>query len=192
MLFAAEDPDIEDRNVSDDFKPSKKALNHEMIFAFICFAIAIILAVVTVAKKNSEKDVSTEPIQSATAAAARQTATEQPQSTTESAAQRTSTESVKSTTAAEKSSASTTVTEKKTAATEKKTTKGFSADIVSPYKKNPRVTTTARSSKSTRPSTTKPDPYDVYDYYDAEDFYYDHYDDFYDYYDAEDYFNDHH
>ena len=48
---------------------------------------------------------------------------------------------------------------------------------------------------TTRPTTTKPvpttypdDPYDVFDYWDPEDFYYDHYDDFFDYYDAEDYF----
>lgn len=37
-------------------------------------------------------------------------------------------------------------------------------------------------------STVKDDPYDVYDYSDAEDFYYDNYDDFYDYEDAEDYY----
>ena len=38
----------------------------------------------------------------------------------------------------------------------------------------------------------KSDPYDVYDYSDPEDFYYDNYDDFWDYEDAEDYFNEHH
>lgn len=45
-----------------------------------------------------------------------------------------------------------------------------------------------------RPSTSSKsddDPYDVNDYHHAEDFYYDHYDDFFDYYDAEDYFNKH-
>ncbi len=36
------------------------------------------------------------------------------------------------------------------------------------------------------------DPYDVNDYSDEEEFYYDHYDDFYDYYDAYDYYNEHH
>lgn len=36
------------------------------------------------------------------------------------------------------------------------------------------------------------DPYDVNDYSNEEDFYYDHYDDFFDYYDAEDYYNEHH
>ena len=47
-------------------------------------------------------------------------------------------------------------------------------------------TTTKSSSKK------KSDPYDVYDYRDPEDFYYDNYDDFWDYEDAEDYFNEHH
>lgn len=46
-----------------------------------------------------------------------------------------------------------------------------------------------------RPSTSSKsdddDPYDVNGYHHAEDFYYDHYDDFFDYYDAEDYFNEH-
>ena len=36
------------------------------------------------------------------------------------------------------------------------------------------------------------DPYDVNNYSNEEDFYYDHYDDFFDYYEAEDYFNDNH
>ena len=47
---------------------------------------------------------------------------------------------------------------------------------------------------TTKKSTTKKksDPYDVYDYSDPEDFYYDNYDDFWDYEDAEDYFNGHH
>ncbi len=36
------------------------------------------------------------------------------------------------------------------------------------------------------------DPYDVNDYSNEEDFYYDHYDDFFDYYDAEDYYDEHH
>lgn len=73
--------------------------------------------------------------------------------------------------------------------TEKSSTKGYDADIVSPYKKHPDKTTTTKP-----PSTTKKkeDPYDVDDYCHAEDFYYDHYDDFFDYYDAEDYFNEHH
>ena len=62
--------------------------------------------------------------------------------------------------------------------------------------------TTTKATTTTRPTTTKQtttkptitrpdDPYDVYDYWDPEDFYYDHYDDFFDYYDAEDYFYDH-
>lgn len=47
---------------------------------------------------------------------------------------------------------------------------------------------------TTKKSTTKKksDPYDVYDYSDPEDFYYDNYDDFWDYEDAEDYYNEHH
>ena len=36
------------------------------------------------------------------------------------------------------------------------------------------------------------DSYNVHDYYDAEDFYEDYYDDFYDYEEAEDYYNEHH
>lgn len=40
-------------------------------------------------------------------------------------------------------------------------------------------------------TTKKYDPYDAADYYDPEDFYYDHYDDFFDYEDAEDYFYEH-
>ena len=36
------------------------------------------------------------------------------------------------------------------------------------------------------------DPYHASDYYDAEDFYYDHYDDFFDFEDAEDYYYEHH
>lgn len=49
----------------------------------------------------------------------------------------------------------------------------------------PKTTTNSSSKK-------KSDPYDVYDYSDPEDFYYDNYDDFWDYEDAEDYFNEHH
>lgn len=50
----------------------------------------------------------------------------------------------------------------------------------------PKTTTKSSSSKK------KEDPYDVYDYSDPEDFYYDNYDDFWDCEDAEDYFNEHH
>ena len=57
------------------------------------------------------------------------------------------------------------------------------------------TTTTRRTTSSARPytyhRTTKApkddDPYDAKDYVDADDFYYDHYDDFFDYEDAEDY-----
>lgn len=47
------------------------------------------------------------------------------------------------------------------------------------------------SSKSRSKSKTV-DPYDVNNYSNEEDFYYDHYDDFFDYYEAEDYYNDNH
>ncbi|MGN0115180.1 MAG: hypothetical protein ACI396_07615 [Acutalibacteraceae bacterium] len=42
----------------------------------------------------------------------------------------------------------------------------------------------------TKSRTTYADPYDAKDYVDAEDFYYDHYDDFFDYEEAEDYYNE--
>ena len=48
------------------------------------------------------------------------------------------------------------------------------------------------SSSSSKKKVYNGDDYDVNDYYDAEDFYEDHYDDFYDYYDAEDYFDEYH
>ena len=44
-------------------------------------------------------------------------------------------------------------------------------------------------SYSSKPSKTE-DEYSAKDYVDADDFYYDHYDDFYDYEDAEDYYNE--
>ena len=53
-------------------------------------------------------------------------------------------------------------------------------------------TTTTYRYTTKRHTTKKYDEYDVYDYSNEEDFYYDHYDDFYDYYDAEDYYNEHH
>ncbi|MCQ2353490.1 MAG: hypothetical protein MJ102_00110 [Clostridia bacterium] len=46
--------------------------------------------------------------------------------------------------------------------------------------------------KKNTKSKSDDDPYDVNDYSNEEDFYYDHYDDFFDYYDAEDYYNEHH
>ena len=49
------------------------------------------------------------------------------------------------------------------------------------------------SSKSSSSSSKKySDPYNVQDYVDPEDFYYDYYDDFFDFEDAEDYWNDNH
>ena len=51
----------------------------------------------------------------------------------------------------------------------------------------------SKSKKSSKSSTKEDDdPYNVNDFYYAEDFYDEHYDDFFDYYDAEDYFNEHH
>ena len=52
-----------------------------------------------------------------------------------------------------------------------------------------RSTYKAYSSKSKSSKTE--DEYSAKDYVDADDFYYDHYDDFYDYEDAEDYYNEH-
>ncbi len=46
--------------------------------------------------------------------------------------------------------------------------------------------------KKSSSSKKKSDPYNVYDYSDPEDFYYDNYDDFWEYEEAEDYFNEHH
>ena len=46
--------------------------------------------------------------------------------------------------------------------------------------------------KKSSSSKKKSDPYDVYDYSDPEDFYYDNYDDFWEYEEAEDYYNEHH
>jgi len=48
------------------------------------------------------------------------------------------------------------------------------------------------SGKSSKKKDEKDDPYNVYDYSDPEDFYYDNYDDFWEYEEAEDYFNEHH
>lgn len=48
------------------------------------------------------------------------------------------------------------------------------------------------SKKSYSKSYSSDDKYDVNDYSNEEDFYYDHYDDFFDYYDAEDYYKEHH
>ena len=53
------------------------------------------------------------------------------------------------------------------------------------YKYTTKRTTTKKT------TTKKYDPYDAADYYDPEDFYYDHYDDFFDYDEAEDYFYEH-
>lgn len=55
----------------------------------------------------------------------------------------------------------------------------------------PNGTQKAKSYKK-QTATTIVDEYDVNDYSNEEDFYYDHYDDFYDYYDAEDYYREHH
>jgi hypothetical protein len=53
------------------------------------------------------------------------------------------------------------------------------------------INTPKRNTTSSSKSTKKSDPYDVYDYDDPEDFYYDNEDDFDGYEDAEDYFYDH-
>ena len=50
---------------------------------------------------------------------------------------------------------------------------------------------TYKSYSSKSQSSKSEDEYSAKDYVDADDFYYDHYDDFYDYEDAEDYYNEH-
>ena len=50
---------------------------------------------------------------------------------------------------------------------------------------------TYKSYSSKSKSSKSEDEYSAKDYVDADDFYYDHYDDFYDYEDAEDYYNEH-
>lgn len=50
---------------------------------------------------------------------------------------------------------------------------------------------TYKSYSSKSKSGKSKDEYSAKDYVDADDFYYDHYDDFYDYEDAEDYYNEH-
>lgn len=50
---------------------------------------------------------------------------------------------------------------------------------------------TTKRTTTKKTTTKKYDPYDAADYYDPEDFYYDHYDDFFDYEEAEDYFYEH-
>ena len=50
---------------------------------------------------------------------------------------------------------------------------------------------TKKKSSSSKKSSAKSDPYDVYDYSHADDFYYDHWDDFTDFEEAEDYFDEH-
>lgn len=62
-------------------------------------------------------------------------------------------------------------------------------DSVYDYRDDPWV---IRDIPSFDKNTEEDDPYDVNDYSDPEDFYYDNYDDFWDYEDAEDYFNEHH
>ena len=50
---------------------------------------------------------------------------------------------------------------------------------------------TYKSYSSKSKSSNSEDEFSAKDYVDADDFYYDHYDDFYDYEDAEDYYNEH-
>lgn len=62
-----------------------------------------------------------------------------------------------------------------------------------PVKKNSSTDKSYSSKKSTSKKSTSrypDDPYDVYDYSDPEDFYYDNWDDFYEYEEAEDYYNE--
>lgn len=69
---------------------------------------------------------------------------------------------------------------------------GGRVDTVSDYRDDPWVTGSSTSSSSSgKKKVYNDDSYNVNDYYDAEDFYEDYYDDFYDYEDAEDYYNEH-
>ena len=61
------------------------------------------------------------------------------------------------------------------------------SSAVQPTTKKPTYKSYSSKSKSSRFE----DEYSAKDYVDADDFYYDHYDDFYDYEDAEDYYNEH-
>ena len=60
------------------------------------------------------------------------------------------------------------------------------------YRDDPWVIPSTSSSSSTKKKSNNDDPYDVNEYSDPEDFYYDNYDDFWDYEDAEDYYNEYH
>lgn len=62
-------------------------------------------------------------------------------------------------------------------------------DSISDYRDDPWV---IRSTTPSKKSQKDDDPYNVNDYSNEEDFYYDNYDDFWDYEDAEDYYNEHH
>ncbi len=53
------------------------------------------------------------------------------------------------------------------------------------------MTTTKPTTTRATTTTRKDAPYDVYDFYNPEDSYEDHWDNFFDYYDAEEYFYDH-
>ncbi len=64
--------------------------------------------------------------------------------------------------------------------------KSYSSAIQPTTKKS-----TYKSYSSKSKSSRSVDEYSAKDYVDADDFYYDHYDDFYDYEDAEDYYNEH-
>ncbi|MGN0463976.1 MAG: hypothetical protein ACI4GA_04690 [Acutalibacteraceae bacterium] len=65
---------------------------------------------------------------------------------------------------------------------------------VNDLRSNPMVPYKPKKNKSKKSSTTTTteDPYNVNDYSNEEDFYDDHYDDFFDYYEAEEYYWDHH
>ena len=64
-------------------------------------------------------------------------------------------------------------------------------DSVSDYRDDPWVIPSTSSSSSKKKSNND-DPYNVNDYSDPEDFYYDNYDDFWEYEEAEDYYNRYH
>lgn len=64
-------------------------------------------------------------------------------------------------------------------------------DVTPPRNYSPKKTTRPPATTKKKKPSRYEDYFNVEDYDDAEDFYYDYMDDFYDYYDAEDYFNNH-
>ena len=69
--------------------------------------------------------------------------------------------------------------------------RSYSSDNTYSSKSNSSSYSSRTYSRKSTSSKKSDDPYHAKDYYDAEDFYEDNYDDFWDYEDAEDYYNEH-